>query len=425
MLVQAPRSLATLVALEGVQLVVLGIGALAVVALVPVALVLRRRDARQRALTDAKTDDRFRLALDAMLDNVVIARAIRDQQGHIADFVVAHVNARAAADLGRMAQDMIGKSVRELWPDWSSSSVFLRYVDVVDGGPPLVAPRLPRPRSQPDGSAPAWFSLQVTAFGDGYLAVWREVTDEVHREQQLAAAREAALTESTSVRVLQQASLPPFFPQVPGVGIVARYLPAMAATPVGGDWYDAFLLDDGRLGLVVADIAGHGLEAAAQMVQLRNKLRGVAFAGDAPGIVMERYSLLTTRTGTLATCCYAVLDPAQRVLQWANAGHLPPVKVGAGGAQILVSRPDPLLGLGGRWAYTTHEQQLCSGDTLLLYTDGLVERRGEVIDDGLARLVAQLAEPQSDLDQLADELVAKVRDPLHLDDVCLLLARIS
>jgi serine phosphatase RsbU (regulator of sigma subunit) len=270
-----------------------------------------------------------------------------------------------------------------------------------------------------------WWSVQVTRFRDGYLLAWRDVTDELEVERVAQGARESALRELAAVGVLQEASLPKVMPSDPRMEVVARYEPVSEDMPVGGDWYDVFWLDDGRLGLVIADVAGHGREAASEMVQLRNKLRGASFAGDRPELVMHRINRMSIRTGAMATCQYAVLDLDRLELEWVSAGHLPMLHIPCEGAPRLIGPSgDMLLGVDRDHRFHSDRLALAPGDIVLLYTDGLVERRREHLDVGLARLVAAVSKG-ADLHSLVSDAVSHAPNAPREDDLCLLAIRVT
>ncbi len=213
---------------------------------------------------------------------------------------------------------------------------------------------------------------------------------------------------------------------MPGVRIAAVYEPADPRQPVGGDWYDVFALDDERVAVVIADVAGHGHQAAVFMVQVRNVFRAIAVEHTEPGDVLNRANDVTTRLnepdGPFVTCCYAVLDIGARTLRWAQAGHFSPLVVGADGTSTyLDERPGPPLALYEGHGYESSSIEVRPGDRIVMFTDGLVEKRREHLDVGLARL-AQLAAsyaglaPQAFVETLAG-LVTQRFDDLAL--VCI------
>jgi len=223
---------------------------------------------------------------------------------------------------------------------------------------------------------------------------------------------------------LQRAILPERLPTVPGVALAACYEAAGHGVDVGGDWYDAFELPGGLLALVVGDVAGHGIPAAAVMGQLRNAGRAYALDGHGPGAVVTRLNRLLCHSArsTCATVVCATLDPATGALRWSSAGHPPPVLVDAGSARLLERVHGPLLGADPAAGFEESALDLAEGATLLLYTDGLVEHRSRGIGAGLDELLGVVAAAStSDLDGFCDEVVAGVLPQLRReDDVCLL-----
>lgn len=241
------------------------------------------------------------------------------------------------------------------------------------------------------------------------------------------AERRVATTERHMSETLQRSLLTRPL-QRDDLTVAVRYLPAAEQAQVGGDWYDSFMLPGGRLALVVGDVAGHDRLAAAEMAQTRNLLRGVALTLDgSPAEVLAGLDRAMDGLGVnvVATAVLAQIDPADRRLCWSNAGHPPPVLIGAGGhARLLDTAPNVLLGvaLGGR---DDHALQLDPGATLVLYTDGLVERRGESVQAGLDWLAGFLRDTQAlTPDQLCDHIVAQL-GPSVEDDVALLVLRVA
>ena len=338
----------------------------------------------------------FRGALEAMLDDVAIGRAVRSDDGAIVDFVIEFVNSHSANDAEVVADDLVGRLVRDIYPEWLTSGMFARLCDVVETGVPYRGDRLRWAGTGRDGAAQQGYrSMQVAKFGDGYIAASRDDTEMVAAEE---ASREAALQEAaerTAIVLLQAAALPTTLPQLPGVRIAAVYEPADPRQPVGGDWYDVFALDDERVAVVIADVAGHGHPAAVFMVQVRNVFRAIAAEHTEPGDVLNRANDVTTRLneldGPFVTCCYAVLDIGARTLRWAQAGHFSPLVVANDGTSTyLAERPGPPLALFEGHRYESSSIEVAPGDRVVMFTDGLVERRREHLDIGLARL-AQLS----------------------------------
>ncbi|UXY32899.1 SpoIIE family protein phosphatase [Streptomyces sp. HUAS TT20] len=233
-------------------------------------------------------------------------------------------------------------------------------------------------------------------------------------------------SEFALARGLQQALLPHRLPVVPGMRTVARYLPGTSGMDIGGDWYDVIPTARGVC-LVIGDVEGHSIAAAATMAQMRSAVRAFAAVGHTPGDVMAgaNRTLIDLDPGLLASCCYIHLEPHGHHAYAVTAGHPPP----------LLRRPDattnaleldvgPLLGVDQASAYPATRIDLPPGSVLALYTDGLVEERGTDINVGIDGLRASLAHaPADSLDELADRLLHNARgSPHRADDIALLLA---
>jgi PAS domain S-box-containing protein len=233
--------------------------------------------------------------------------------------------------------------------------------------------------------------------------------------------------EHRIAETLQRSLLPDRLPEIPGVLLAARYVPATSDMEIGGDWYDVVQLPDGRVGLAIGDVAGHGLRAASTMGQMRMALRVCALEERSPTRVVTRLRHLTRGLldAEFATLVYLVFDPDSGTVRFANAGHPPPLVVrGPEGASYLEGGLGPPLGAVGfpdRYLDVTY--QLAAGSTLFLFTDGLVERRGATIRDGLDRLKTLVTASDEDLEAICDHLlVAMVGDDVS-DDVALLALR--
>ncbi|GAA2408342.1 hypothetical protein GCM10010420_40790 [Streptomyces glaucosporus] len=220
-----------------------------------------------------------------------------------------------------------------------------------------------------------------------------------------------------------QRHLLPALPRVDGIVSTWRYLPAARGTEAGGDWVDLIPLPDGRAALVVGDVMGKGVRAAAVMGQIRTACRAYALLGLSPAEVLEKLSVLVDdiAPGRLTTCVYATLDADRGRLRAAVAGHLPPaLRDPYGRVRFLDEGIGPPLGVGRR-GYPEQEAPFPPGARLLLYTDGLVERRGRSLDEGLGRLRELLAESageiEADCDSWLDVLTSGGR---HDDDIAML-----
>lgn len=223
---------------------------------------------------------------------------------------------------------------------------------------------------------------------------------------------------------LQRSLLRKQLPEFPGMTMASRYLPARQESEIGGDWYDALALPDGRIGLVMGDVAGRGIPAAAVMGQLQNAVRAYAMEGHPPAVILDRVTrLLDLRE--MATLLYLVFDPGTWTVQYANAGHLPPLVIDADGTASLLEGGSPPLGGAADIAFREDTVTVRPGSTIVLYTDGLIEVRGEPLDEGLARLLrATTAVPPRDPEVLLDHLLATLLgDGAPADDVALLALR--
>jgi serine phosphatase RsbU (regulator of sigma subunit)/anti-sigma regulatory factor (Ser/Thr protein kinase) len=240
--------------------------------------------------------------------------------------------------------------------------------------------------------------------------------------QELRAQREHHIAET-----LQRSLLPDRLPEIPGIALAARYVPATADVQVGGDWYDVMQLPGGLIGLAIGDVAGHGLQAAATMGQLRMSLRAYAMQDPSPQAVIRGVHQIVAQLPMfeMATLTYLVFDPATRRLRFANAGHPPPLVVGDGASTYLGDGLSPPVGVAVDDQFTEAGEELSFGATLLLYTDGLVERRGMSIRTGLDRLMLEAgANSTSDLEQLCDLLLSSlVEQDQNPDDIALVAMR--
>jgi hypothetical protein len=374
-------------------------------------------------LTEWLSQDRFRAALDSMLDSVTIAESVRGSDERIIDFRVDFVN---DASRMRSADLASGRSLLSQRPGWKHDGTFDQLVRVVETGVPWVDERLERHDPRPDGTATSTvLSLRVVRFGDGYLAASRDVTRMIRLEREAAAAKALADRERIAVELLQQAALPIELPTVAGLTIGALYQPAVPEQPIGGDWYDVFRRGDGRMALVIADVSGHGPRSAAFMVKVRNVVRAVATQVDSPAEVLavvnrvlcDHYAEASTH---FVTCTYAIVDTNVAEMEWAAAAHPPPALVRDGSAGLLEQRPGLPLAVTDSAEYRTQSVGLRPRDRIALYTDGLFERRGETVDDGLARLLGVLeALDQLDADHAVASLGTSVTDPF--DDLAALV----
>ena len=271
----------------------------------------------------------------------------------------------------------------------------------------------------------------------GVVVSFRDRTDRLAAEAQAAElrrmARQAAEERALSDRLQQALLTPP--PEPDHLHVVVRYQPAASGAQVGGDWYDAFLQPDGATVLVIGDVVGHDSTAAASMGQLRGLLRALAYDNDEDlpeTLTRVEHAARGLAVATMATAVLARIErrpdvpvTGTRVLRWTNAGHPPPVLLLADGSTtVLETRPDLMLGVDPDAPRHGHEIEIPDGSTLLLFTDGLVERSGSDLDRGLAALRAALTDlTGKPLDELCDTLLARLVPEHGADDVALIAVR--
>jgi len=263
-----------------------------------------------------------------------------------------------------------------------------------------------------------------------------ELTEAAELRNHLLEALYARSRRVAQAALTLQRSLLSEPPQPDHLEFAVRYVPAAREAQVGGDWYDVFQQPDGATALVIGDVVGHDTEAAACMGQLRGLLRGITFdSADSPAGVLTRLdrAMDGLELKTLATVVVARLEQTPEEveqgvtrLRWSNAGHPPPVVLlPDGSAQVLTTRPELLAGVHTGAARTDHVMTLPRGATVLLYTDGLVERRDQGFDVGIARL-AEVVPTLLDLptEQLADQLLARLLADRNEDDVALIAVQL-
>ncbi|RSS58010.1 ATP-binding SpoIIE family protein phosphatase, partial [Streptomyces sp. WAC06614] len=292
-------------------------------------------------------------------------------------------------------------------------------------------PRTAKNRTAPGGGRTYTVTCSPIAFparegradaeSDAVLVHLADVTDHAEAVERLRASerrqREAVVT-------LQRSLLPQELEQPDDLRIAATYHPGGTEAAVGGDWYDVITLGAGRTALVIGDVMGRGVRAAAVMGQLRTAVRAYARLDLPPHEVLQLLDGLAAEidASQIATCVYAVHDPNEGLLAYASAGHLPILVRDADGTVRRAADPTgPPLGTGG-WLHSSGTIALGPGATAVLYTDGLVERRGEDIDEGVAALERALSGAQGTPQVICDRLMRALGvDADHDDDVAVLV----
>ncbi|GAA0532197.1 hypothetical protein GCM10010172_11190 [Paractinoplanes ferrugineus] len=287
------------------------------------------------------------------------------------------------------------------------------------------------PITAPVGRRSVGALMLVNGAGRGVFGAAEEGTAvEIGRRAGQAVDNSRLYGRQRHVAEVLQHSMLPQLPDIPGIELHARYLPAQIGAAVGGDWYDAFVQPDGSVMLAVGDVSGHDIEAAATMGQVRNLVRGDAYGrDDEPGPLLSQLdrALHGLSMPAAATAVLVRLRPDESgyELTFANAGHPPPVLLRPDGeVEVWWEDPEPLLGLVPRDDRSTHRRRVLPGSTLLLYTDGLVEQPAALIDEGIRRIRTVLEDGAAmPLDDLCGQILGTVtrRD----DDIAVLVIRLS
>lgn len=300
-------------------------------------------------------------------------------------------------------------------------------VTVPFGATPLTLVAAPQRHLGGGLSGALWW---VLAIGGAMISVGAAATAErlVRRrsdaELLTAEVRELLSRQRGIAETLQHALLPQRLPDVAGVDLSVRYIPGEHGVDIGGDWYDVVPLGPDHLFVVVGDVSGRGVIAGSVMASLRFAARGFVSEGHQPAAVLERLARLldVQADGRFATMLCGVVDVPRREVTLASAGHVPPVLVGGEGPEFVTVPVGPPIGVHTGVGYRAVTVAVPEGGALLAYTDGLVERHDETIDDGFERLRAAAAGPRASADAFLDRVVsAMVHD--SVDDTALLVVQ--
>ncbi len=266
--------------------------------------------------------------------------------------------------------------------------------------------------------------------GRSFSATERSLLQDAAERAALAIRRAQLHEEEHRIAVeLQRGLIPKRLPEVRGIALAARYEVAGLGAQVGGDWYDAFEMPDGQLGIVVGDVTGRGIRAASAMGQLRTLTRAFALSDDRQRAPGEALTLLNRHQLALGdehlfTIVYAVIDPDRGTISWANGGHPPALLRTADGSCVYLEGGNGLMGVEDG-QYETFHRQLPADSIVILYTDGLIERRGESLDVGLERLQRAACGGPEEPARLCDRILAQLLETgaQRYDDVTAVVAR--
>jgi len=403
---------------------------------------LRQTVEQLRALTDVAAAIHAARGAEEVLRSVVDAACRLSGAGlAVAGFYRGDNEAAALADEHRWAIAMAPESAALRLAREDVVRIFAAICAGERGPadlPETVFEALSRAAANGEGPWSSFFALPVRGrlgqpLGAMILArpTGRAFAPEVRVQLEALALQVAVALENTllyerargTAETLQRSLLPERLPEIPGVVLSARYLPGNHEA-VGGDWYDVLTLPNGHIGLVIGDVAGRGVWAAAVMGQLRNALRAYALEGNPPALIAERLTRLVDDR-TMATLVYLVVDPETRAVRYLNMGHLPPLIVGPDGVTRLHGGAPP-LGVRGI-VYREDTATLAPRSTILVYTDGLMEVRGRSIDDGFARVTDVLRRyGNAPVDDLIDRVLASALEGRTAeDDIALVALRLA
>lgn len=357
---------------------------------------------------------------------------LRNAVGEVEDYVIGAASPSATGVAGHRGPALVGLLARDAYPVSVVSQVRRTCREVLGDGVAREVGPLP-----PVGAVDVAATVLVRRIGSGLLTSWlrdeegMDLGDRIARvEQRLREQQESLAAEHRLAAQLQQVILPiPATPiDLPGLRVAVRYLPAEQASRVGGDLYHAAEAPDGTVIIAIGDVAGHGIPAATTMAQLRYALAAlvVTTTTDPSRLLADLNKLLYAggTTARIATAVVARYDPVTRNVVWAQAGHLAPL-LARRGVTVELDRPaGPLLGAIPQARYDTATLVLEDGDLLVLYTDGLVERRDRTLAEGLVPVVDVLNQISAgSTPRPLAELLAQLPRANPDDDTCILAAR--
>jgi serine phosphatase RsbU (regulator of sigma subunit) len=277
------------------------------------------------------------------------------------------------------------------------------------------------------GALLAWLPWLIAGFGIVLTVAAALLAERLVRRRERAdalAAQNARLLgeQRTVAQTLQHSLLPERLPVVDGIEPAGRYVAGVQGVDVGGDWYDVLALDDGGVVFVVGDVSGRGLRAATVMASLRFAVRGFASLGQSPATILTslRRLISVSRDGHFATVVCGRCDPGRTTVTLANAGHPDPLLIAGAHTEFVGTTPGPPIGVATEEPF--RETTICipGGATLLAYTDGLVEQRGESLDVGMERLRDAAAQTDGSLEELLDRLLTQLTPDGSDDDTAIL-----
>ncbi len=355
--------------------------------------------------------------MDALLDQASIGLAFVDL-----DLRYQHVNRRLASLHGRSVAEHVGRTVREMNPHVADQAEPLLHRVIKTGQP---TGKIELASVTPDGGRSvvlevAYLPVEV---GDEIVGVAAVVDDVTESRLHLEELQQRYEFERSVAARLQRGLTPRDLPQPGGYEVAASYAAGLDGLRIGGDWYDVIDLRDGRFALVIGDVVGHGLDAAIAMVRLRYALAGLAHAGLRPVDVLGRLDdyAVDESDQFVATLAYGLLDSDDGTITFSSAGHLPPLLITEDSVDAVHAAGTPVGITRGERAST--EIALGRGDSLVFYTDGVIEQRGESLAVSLQRLMDLVSKPFVSAQELVSRIAAEASRHRNSDDAAVMVLR--